>query len=98
MLQEDMVMLRQLLVGGVVSICNIVIHALIMAAVILVAQLTAARSVQGLWPRLVSVMVCTVSVLMVAHVFEVVVWSLAYSLVDAAPPDGELMYFAFVNY
>ena len=43
-------------------------------------------------------MVPTVSVLMITHMFEVIVWSLAYWIVDAAPPGANLVYFAFVNY
>jgi hypothetical protein len=43
-------------------------------------------------------MVATVSVLMAAHTCEVIVWSLAYGLVDAAPANSDLLYFAFVNY
>jgi hypothetical protein len=43
-------------------------------------------------------MVATVSVLMAAHLSEVVVWSLAYAVVDAAPTGADLVYFAFVNY
>ena len=34
---------------------------------------------------------------MIAHAFEVIVWSLAYWIVDAAP-GSKLVYFAFVNY
>jgi len=47
---------------------------------------------------LIAVMIPTVSVLMVTHALEVLVWSLAYFLVDAAPADANLVYFAFVNY
>jgi hypothetical protein len=43
-------------------------------------------------------MIATVSVLMAAHVLEVFVWALAYSIVDAAPAGTNLVYFAFVNY
>ena len=43
-------------------------------------------------------MTATVSVLMAAHIAEVVVWSLAYAMVDIAPPGTDLIYFAFVNY
>jgi hypothetical protein len=43
-------------------------------------------------------MVATVSVLMVAHMSEVFVWSVAYAIVDAAPGNADLLYFAFVNY
>jgi ion channel len=40
----------------------------------------------------------TVSVLMAAHICEVVVWSLVYAMTDAAPAGTDLLYFAFVNY
>jgi hypothetical protein len=43
-------------------------------------------------------MIPTVSVLMATHTLEVVVWSAAYALVDAAPAGTDLVYFAFVNY
>jgi hypothetical protein len=44
------------------------------------------------------VMMGTVSVLMVAHASEVIVWSLAYLIVDATSAGSNLIYFAFVNY
>jgi Ion channel len=37
-------------------------------------------------------------VLMAAHTIEVMVWSLAYALVSAAPDGANLVDFAFVNY
>jgi len=43
-------------------------------------------------------MIATVSVLMVAHASEVIVWSLAYAIANAAPDNADLVYFAFVNY
>jgi di/tricarboxylate transporter len=43
-------------------------------------------------------MTATVSVLMVAHTSEVVVWSLLYMIVNIASADADLLYFAFVNY
>jgi hypothetical protein len=42
--------------------------------------------------------VATVPVLMVAHFSEVIVWSLAYDLVNATPAGADPIYFAFVNY
>jgi hypothetical protein len=35
---------------------------------------------------------------MAAHTAEVLVWALTYAIVGAAPPDSDLIYFAFVNY
>jgi hypothetical protein len=43
-------------------------------------------------------MIATVSVLMAAHIAEVLVWSFVYMMVRAAPPGTDLIYFAFVNY
>src|SRR5215831_7355338 len=43
-------------------------------------------------------MIPAVLVLMITHALEVLVWSFAYSLVDVAPADANLVYFAFVNH
>src|SRR5262249_41496989 len=43
-------------------------------------------------------MIPTVSVLMITHAIEVFVWALVYWIVDAAPSEANLVYFAFVNY
>jgi hypothetical protein len=91
-------MLRQFLFGGGVAVINIAIHALVMSVVIAVAQRGARTHVPHPSLFLTAVMIPTVVVLMVTHAIEVMVWSLAYSLVDAAPPGTDLMYFAFVNY
>jgi hypothetical protein len=50
------------------------------------------------WLRLIVVMIVSVSVLMAAHFAEILVWSLMYAIVDAAPEGTDLIYFAFVNY
>jgi hypothetical protein len=91
-------MLRQLLVGSAVSICNIAIHALLMTAVVRVAQIPWVHTKLRPTLILIAIMVGTVSVLMVAHMLEVGVWALAYGIVEAAPGDANLLYFAYVNY
>ena len=91
-------MLHQVVVGAVVSICNIAIHATVMAGVVRVAQMTGTRDTSRQSLRLITVMSATVSVLMVAHACEVLVWALAYGIVHAAPAGADLVYFAFVNY
>ena len=50
------------------------------------------------WLFLITVMIITGSVLMIAHASEVFVWALAYAIVNAAPSGTDLAYFAFVNY
>jgi len=91
-------MLRQLLVGGAASICNIVIHAGIMAVVVRLTRVQHARVTSHLMFHLIAVMAATTSVLMVAHICEVIVWSITYAVVDVVPAGGDRLYFAFVNY
>jgi hypothetical protein len=91
-------MLRQYLVGAAVSVCNIAIHALVMAALIKVTRIASEMATSRQSLRLIAVMIATVSVLMIAHVAEVLVWSLTYAIVGVAPTGTDLIYFAFVNY
>ncbi|MGO4387817.1 potassium channel family protein [Microvirga sp. 2YAF29] len=91
-------MLRQILVGGVVSLGNIAIHAIVMATVVGTARNASKWERRQSQAWLAVVMVVTVGVLMVAHVAEVMTWSLAYAILDAAPGGTDVLYFAFVNY
>lgn len=88
----------QFLVGGLVSVINIMIHALVTVGAIGIARAAGLRLTT--WPRLhlMAVMVVGAAVLMVAHTIEVLVWALAYAIVGAAPAGSDLLYFAFVNY
>jgi len=91
-------MIRQLLFGGAVSAVNIGLHALVMMILIGVARKASERSKARASQHLMLVMIPVVLVLMATHASEILVWALAYSLVDATPPDADRVYFAFVNY
>ena len=91
-------MLDQLLVGAAVCICNITIHSLLMTAVVSVSRSTSTMRASHPSLLLTWVMIATALVLMAAHTCEVIVWALAYRIVDAAPAGSGLIYFAFVNY
>ena len=78
-------MFRQLLIGGGVSLINIAIHAVVMTMVVQVARLAATTKIVHPALFLMAVMIPTVSVWMVTHTLEVMVWSLAYWTVGAAP-------------
>jgi hypothetical protein len=91
-------MLRQYLVGATASVCNIAIHAVVMVAVIKVTRIADELATSHQTLRLIAVMIATVTVLMIAHLAEVLVWSLIYAIVSAAPAGTDLIYFAFVNY
>lgn len=92
-------MLRQLLLGGAFSLANIAIHAVVMMSVVGTAR-WALRWQQHHHPQvwLSAVMVVTVGVLLMAHLAEVLIWSLAYVILDVVPPGADALYFAFVNY
>ena len=91
-------MLNQLLVCGAATVCSITIHALVMTLVVHAARAVSAKRTTQPSLRLACVMIVTVLVLIAAHMAEVMVWALAYLLVDAAPVGTNLVYFAFVNY
>jgi chromate transport protein ChrA len=91
-------MIRQFLVGGAVSAVNIGLHALVMMILIEIARKASERSNARESQHLVLVMIPTVLVLMLTHATEIIVWALAYWLVDATPPEADRVYFAFVNY
>ena len=91
-------MMRQILVGAAVSVCNIAIHAFLMAAVIWAARTAGTITTSRQSLRLITIMIATVSFLMAAHFAEILVWSWAYAIAGAAPKGTDLIYFAFVNY
>lgn len=91
-------MLIQLLIGSLVSAIAIMIHALATVGAIGVARAAARRRDPRPRLHLMGVMVAIALVLMLAHTLEIVVWSLSYALVGAAPAGSDLLYFAFVNY
>jgi hypothetical protein len=91
-------MLRQLALGGAVSLTNIAIHSLFVAGIILAARrAVAAPMVKHPLRRLVVVTGFTAAILMAAHVIEVGVWAIIYAFVGVALTPHPL-YFAFVNY
>jgi hypothetical protein len=93
-----MSMLRQFLVGAAASGCNIAIHALVMVAVIRAARFADELATAYRTFRLIAIMIAAVTVLMIAHLAEVLVWSLIYAVANVAPEGADLVYFAFVNY
>jgi polyferredoxin len=91
-------MLRQLLVGGAVSLGNIAIHAVVMAMVVSTARLALKWKHRPRQAWLAAVMVAIVGMLLIAHFAEVITWSFAYAILDVIPPGADTLYFAFVNY
>ncbi len=99
MFSSDDLFEGQLIVGLLVCLACIAVHAIIMAAVSWSAN-RAGTMAEPLHPqvRMVLVMAATVTVLLAAHVVEVGIWAAAYAYLQAAPKVTDAFYFAFVNY
>lgn len=92
-------MLLQFLVGTLVSVVNIGIHALVTVVAVWIARSAGLRKTVRPRFHLMGVMMATAAVLMVAHTLEILVWAWTYHIVEAtAAPESDLLYFAFVNY
>lgn len=91
-------MLLQLTVGALVSAINIGIHALVTVVAVAIARSAGLRKTQRPRLHLMGVMISTAAVLQVAHALGVLIWAWTYHVVQAAAPDSDLLYFAFVNY
>jgi hypothetical protein len=70
----------------------------VMVAVIKVARIADELATAYQTLRLIAVMSAAVTVLMIAHFAEVLVWSLIYAVFSIAPKGADIVYFAFVNY
>jgi hypothetical protein len=91
--------LQQVILGTAVSLGNIVIHAAVMMVI-----LRCRAEIKVILPSsrpalsLVVMMVVAISMLMAGHFSQIVVWSITYALVGAAPSGTDYLYFASVNY
>src|ERR1700688_3756275 len=91
-------MVLQFLVGGIVSVINIMIHALVTVGAVGIARSAGLRQTGRPRLLLLAGMARAAAARMVGHPLEVFVWALAYAVVGAAPAGSDLLYFAFVNY
>jgi hypothetical protein len=99
-------MLSLLLAGGLVSLLNFGIHALMTALIVVVTHHTAKRTDHlHAFARLIALLSVTMLALMVAHMLEVAVWAAFYSLAGFpiqetgnARFSGGYFEFAFENY
>jgi hypothetical protein len=97
-IKRGTVMVLQFLVGCIVSVINIMIHALVTAGAVGIVRSAGLRHTERPRLHLMLVMVGTAVALMVAHTLEVFVWAVADVIVGVAPAGSDLLYFAFVNY
>jgi hypothetical protein len=92
-------MLNQLLIGGLVSLANFGIHALMTGLIVVVTRHVAGRTDDlHVFMRLSALMMVAVCVLMVAHVVEISVWAAFYALAGIETEKAGSFEFAFENY
>ena len=92
-------MLNQLLSGGLVSLANFGIHA-VMTGIIVVAthHIAAATDELHVFAREACLMTLTLVVLMVTHVVEISVWAAYYGWAGIETEKAGAFEFAFENY
>jgi hypothetical protein len=92
-------MLYQVLLGGLVSLVNFGLHALI-TGVIVVATRHAAAATDDLhvFVRVTALMMTTMVTLMIAHLMEIGAWAVFYAAHDIETEKAGPFEFAFENY
>jgi len=91
-------MMLQFLVGILVSVINIGLHALVTVVAVAIARSAGLRHTNRPRLHLMGVMIAAAVVLKIAHMLEILMWAATYNVVQAAAADTDLLYFAFVNY
>jgi hypothetical protein len=92
-------MLIQLSAGGLISIINFGIHAVMTGLVVVVTRHIAGRTDDlHLFMRIAALLLVTVVVLTVTHVLEIGVWAAFMELSGVTAPNLSAFEFAFENY
>ena len=92
-------MLRQLFLGGLISLLNFGIHALVTGVIVELTRRTAKRTDHlHAFLRLTALLTVTMIGLMCAHVCEIGVWSVFYEMAGIKTQLANSFEFAFENY
>ena len=92
-------MLYQLWAGGLVSLVNFGLHAIITGIVVVAARHTAAATDDlHVFARVTALLMVTMVTLMVAHIAEISVWAAFYAWQGVEIKNAEVFEFAFENY
>jgi hypothetical protein len=92
-------MLYQLVAGGLVSLINFGLHALITGVVVVAARHTAAATDDlHVFARVSALLMVTMIALMIAHNIEIVVWGAFYAWHGVETSKASPFEFAFENY
>lgn len=92
-------MLFQLATGGLASLVNFGIHALVTGLIVVATHhIAAATDELHVFMRIASLMLVTLVVLMITHVVEISVWAAYYASLGVETEKAGAFEFAFENY
>jgi hypothetical protein len=92
-------MLYQMLAGGLVSLVNFGLHAIITGIVVVAARHTAAATDDlHVFARVTALLTVTMTALMIAHNVEIMVWASFYAWHGVETEKAGPFEFAFENY
>ena len=92
-------MLSQLLAGGLVSVINFGVHAVMTGLIVVVTRHVAGRTDDlHIFMRITALLTITVIALTIAHVLEIALWAAFMQLARITAPNGGAFEFAFENY
>ena len=97
--ESSRLMLNQLLAGGLVSILNFGVHALMTGIVIVITRhIAGATDDLHVFMRVSALMLVTVTVLTVTHVIEIAIWASFLHVAGISAEHVSVFEFAFENY
>jgi ion channel len=92
-------MLSQLLIGGVVSLFNFGVHAMVTGLIVVATHHIAATTGDlHVFGRVAALLLATLSILMVTHVIEISVWATTYAALGIQTEKADPFEFAFENF
>ena len=92
-------MSNQLLAGGLVSILNFGVHAVMTGLIVVITRhIAGATDDLHVFARISALLLATVVVLTLAHVIEIAVWAAFLTLADVSAKNLSSFEFAFENY
>jgi hypothetical protein len=92
-------MARQLLIGGLISLANFGIHAIITGLIVVATRHTAAATDDlHMFARVTALLMVTMVVLMAGHIAEIFVWAGYYTWAGIETEKAGPFEFAFENY
>ena len=92
-------MMKLLLSGALVSLLNFAIHGIVTGLIVVATRHTATITEHlGVFFRVTSLLIITTAALTCAHVVEISVWAIFYSIAEIEIENVSTFEFAFENY